>query len=322
MGFYRLFTHLTFIALLVPTGSAWAGAGPDEGRVLCGNLEPLMHICRGGAHAGQQCPPVATCIARDEPNPCPEECFVKYVPERKLFTPLITDVPAEETLTLTIPATVTFKRIDQTTNQTTNEVKVAIFLEVKKDEDGIPHLFEIPAQSYKTESVSFARSTRAQLEAGLLFRQVPEQLATSLIELFKFELCQGLYGDSGCPRLPKNLIPVIARIKEPIYRHFAGSLDLGAATPDVTVLGVPVDIGFAFLRQTAASIPGDLNCDGNVDKFDLKTLVLDLNKSVSESTCRTTPCSTTCDLDGDGMITALDSRKLACLSPELKCATE
>ena len=292
MSFYHQLMSLALIGLLVPAGTAWAGASPDAGGALCRNQEPLMHICRGGAHVGQQCP--VTCEgAGNEPNPCPEECVVKYV--------------HGSSLTLTIPATVTFSEINQTTD------KVTIFLEVKKDSDGIPHLFEIPAQKY----LDFNNYKLESLVNGLLFRQAPEQLATSLRELFKIELCLGLYGESPC-QLPKNLIPVIARIKEPIYRRFPGAF--GDFTP--TVLGVPIDIGFAFLRQTAASIPGDLNCDDIVDKFDLKTLVLDLNKNVSESICRTTPCSTTCDLDGDGRITALDSRKLTLLCTRPQCATQ
>jgi hypothetical protein len=62
---------------------------------------------------------------------------------------------------------------------------------------------------------------------------------------------------------------------------------------------------------------GDLDDDGDADQDDLDTLFADRNESVSESAC-----GMPCDLDGDGIITALDARKLMLLCTRPHCATE
>ncbi len=64
-------------------------------------------------------------------------------------------------------------------------------------------------------------------------------------------------------------------------------------------------------------LTGDLDGDNDVDRDDLNILLLDRNKSVSESSC-----GTACDLDGDGVITGLDARKLVLLCTRPRCATE
>jgi hypothetical protein len=62
---------------------------------------------------------------------------------------------------------------------------------------------------------------------------------------------------------------------------------------------------------------GDLDGDGDVDQGDLDILLKDLNKSVKDSAC-----GTQCDLDGDGKITALDTRLLVLRCTRPKCATQ
>jgi hypothetical protein len=52
-------------------------------------------------------------------------------------------------------------------------------------------------------------------------------------------------------------------------------------------------------------LPGDLNGDGIVNQADVNILLLDLGKTVEQSTC-----GYLCDLDFDGMITSLDAQKL------------
>jgi hypothetical protein len=61
----------------------------------------------------------------------------------------------------------------------------------------------------------------------------------------------------------------------------------------------------------------DLDGDNDIDRDDLNILLKDRNKSVSDSSC-----GTACDLDGDGIITALDARKLVLLCTRPRCATE
>jgi Dockerin type I domain len=66
----------------------------------------------------------------------------------------------------------------------------------------------------------------------------------------------------------------------------------------------------------AASQPGDLDGDGDVDNDDLNLLLVELNTAVSRSTC-----GVRCDLNGDAVINALDARQLVARCTRPRCAT-
>jgi hypothetical protein len=51
--------------------------------------------------------------------------------------------------------------------------------------------------------------------------------------------------------------------------------------------------------------PGDVNCDGVVNRADVNMITANRNKPAS--------ACTSCDIDGDGMITVLDARKAVLL---------
>jgi len=69
-----------------------------------------------------------------------------------------------------------------------------------------------------------------------------------------------------------------------------------------------------FVEIKAISIQGDLDNDGDVDQDDLNILL----------TYRNQPAGVCpeCDIDGDGVITVLDARKLVLLCTRPRCATE
>jgi hypothetical protein len=72
---------------------------------------------------------------------------------------------------------------------------------------------------------------------------------------------------------------------------------------------------FGFGEPAAPEpIPGDLDGDGDVDRNDMNIILAHRNQPASE-------CPP-CDLDGDGVITVLDARKLVLLCTRSRCATE
>ncbi|RKY78301.1 hypothetical protein DRQ00_05465, partial [candidate division KSB1 bacterium] len=66
--------------------------------------------------------------------------------------------------------------------------------------------------------------------------------------------------------------------------------------------------------NSVPTITGDLDNDGDVDQNDLNILLTYRNQPASE-------CPE-CDIDGDGIITVLDARKLVLLCTRPRCATE
>jgi Tol biopolymer transport system component/subtilase family serine protease len=75
-----------------------------------------------------------------------------------------------------------------------------------------------------------------------------------------------------------------------------------------------LDVAYDNVAVTVTALTGDLDGDCDVDNNDLNILLFYRNKP--SSACPG------CDLDGDGMITALDARKLVLLCTRLRCATQ
>jgi hypothetical protein len=89
-----------------------------------------------------------------------------------------------------------------------------------------------------------------------------------------------------------------------------------AALDSFTFAGA-LESNTAHFALIAPAIPGDIDGDADVDNDDINTLLQDLNKPVDQSAC-----GPSCDLDGDGVITALDARQLALLCTRPRCATQ
>ena len=79
---------------------------------------------------------------------------------------------------------------------------------------------------------------------------------------------------------------------------------------------LPADLVDEHLSDLPLPV-GDPDGDGDIDNDDLTILLADRNKSVGASAC-----GTPCDLDHDGVITALDARLLVTLCTRPRCATQ
>jgi hypothetical protein len=74
---------------------------------------------------------------------------------------------------------------------------------------------------------------------------------------------------------------------------------------------------FVSFRVVRNWLNGDIDFSNDVDRDDLALLLDNRNKSVSTSNC-----GEACDLDGDGLITVLDARKLLLSCTRPRCATD
>src|SRR5581483_6398659 len=168
--------------------------------------------------------------------------------------------------------------------------------------------------SDKTESIKFR------------YRRADSEFAKELIHLFKDTL-----GFDEMKLATAGAVPVIADMENLTIKSDHDNTD----DPLASVVSIRVWIRFAtpevvpFLAEadnipcpTVASPVPDLDCDGDVDELDLNIVLNNRNKSVSQSTCGITSCGTTCDLDRDEKITALDARKLILLCSRPRCATQ
>jgi trehalose utilization protein len=86
-------------------------------------------------------------------------------------------------------------------------------------------------------------------------------------------------------------------------------------TPTPSATATPKVTPTTTATSTPARPLGDYDGDGDCDMDDLNILLADRNKPVSKSAC-----GKPCDLDGDGVITALDARKLTLLCTRPNCA--
>ncbi len=77
---------------------------------------------------------------------------------------------------------------------------------------------------------------------------------------------------------------------------------------------IPI-IGSDMAYADVGGLEGDIDGDCNVDRDDLMILLAERNKPVGDSAC-----GEACDLDGDGMITVLDARRLVLLCTLPRCA--
>ena len=116
--------------------------------------------------------------------------------------------------------------------------------------------------------------------------------------------------DSGC--LTQDDYTVIAKYADAYQQTAVASTESGWIPESCEGI---IQKTFAFAGEEPQPIPGDLDGDGDVDRDDMNIILA----------ARNTPASgpdDPRDLDGDGMITGLDARKLVLLCTRPRCATQ
>ena len=261
MRFYRLFARLLFIALLVPAGAAWAGAGNADippASLLAERECSLRHVCQGGRKAGQDC------TANLNEQSTPSICMTSYCPGGgKCVVKYVTDInPA------IIPGTMTIIADDQPLIQQGECAARTILLRVRADDqphglattpddddhdeqfdnraDDQPHVLANTAlvKDKFTENIGIPLERRLITTLGTVsdkfrFRRADSDFAQELIHLFKLNV-------------PDEAVPVIARVGKLIIDADHGN---HVDDPLGSVLSFRVKIRFAFPKKDLSFSP-------------------------------------------------------------------
>jgi hypothetical protein len=161
-------------------------------------------------------------------------------------------------------------------------------------------LFQVPVKIFRTETVAANNN-----DLALVWNEVPVLEGTTNNEGFAV-------WQSDEPCLTEGNYTVIAKYSENYKDSAITSSDTGWV--DASCSGV-IEKEIAYGEEEPQPVPGDLDGDGDVDMNDLNNIM------AARNTPATGPDDPR-DLDGDGMITGLDARKLVLMCTRPRCATE
>ncbi|MEM7828160.1 MAG: DUF333 domain-containing protein [Candidatus Aenigmatarchaeota archaeon] len=137
---------------------------------------------------------------------------------------------------------------------------------------------------------------------SMAFCVLPDGREVEVTELMGLSFEETRCGDGSCG-IPENHSTCPQDCPSGGWDGYCDKVKDGKVDPDCTEGEDPDSIK-----------PGDLDGDGDVDQNDLNILLTYRNQSAS--------ACPSCDLDGDGIITVLDARKLVLLCTRPKCATQ